>query len=189
MKKIKRVPKYITLDIPKNKYKLLEAIKEIVSYGDNKNIYFYNVADSSYTSDIAKIILRLYNAYKLYVENISPYAIWSSVPYYNRYRRSKWGCKKHYDAYANTSSIDDVIDNIINICRTNNRGKIMYIIHKYIFIYNTESIQKAISVLIQLFYLDNNNRLAYDTDVFYDAIIRIDPELYKKVQGKSSHPN
>ena len=187
MKKIKRVPKYITLDIPKNKYKLLEAIKEIVSYGDNKNIYFYNVVDSSYTSDIAKIILRLYNAYKLYVENIPPHDIWISVPYYNRYRRSKWGCKKHYDAYANTSSIDDVIDNIINICRTDNRGKVLYVIHKHIFIYNTESLQKAISVLIQLFYLGNTNNKMYDMRAFYDIIIRIDPKIYKKVQGKSAH--
>ena len=188
MKKIKRVPKYIALDIPKNKYKLLEVIKEIVSYGDNTNIYFYNVSDSSYTSDIAKIILRLYKVYKLYVENTS-YIIWCSVPYYNRYHRSKWGYKKHYDIYANTSSIDDIIDNIINICRTDKHGKVLYVIHRHMFMYNTESLQKAISVLIQLFYLGNTNNKMYDMRAFYDIIIRIDPKIYKKVQGKSAHLN
>lgn len=188
MKKIKRVPKYITLDIPKNKYKLLEAIKEIVSYRDNKNMYFYNVGDSSYTSDIATIILRLYRVYKLYIEN-TPYIIWSAMPYYNIYGRSKWGHKKHYDVYANTSSIDDIIDNIINICRTDNHGKILYVLHKHMFIYNTESLQKAISVLIQLLYLGDTNNRMYDRSAFYDIIIRIDPKIYKKVKEKPAHPN
>lgn len=193
MRKIKKILKYVTLEVPKNKYELFKEIKNIIKNIDDAYLYFYKIKNTNFISDIPKFILELDNLYELYVDN-NTIPIWKHIVHYT-YKRKQFGYNRLYSIYSDNMSIDDILIEIAKICYialdTNNTCYNIYYNGR---MYSTWSAINAIDILIDIYESFNRNRRTYDYNLFMDMIARYDHSaLYKylknKFEGKMEHPS
>ena len=194
MRKTKKILKYVTLEVPKDKYELFKEIKNIIKNIDDKYLYFYKIKDSDFISDIPKVILELANVYELYVNNV-PTSIWEHIVHYT-HKRKQFGYNRVYLTYLdNNMPIDDILIEIIKICNTALTVKnICYNIYYSGCMYSTRSGIKAINILIKIYETFNRNKRTYDYNLFMDTITRyghttLDKLLKNKFEGEIKHPN
>lgn len=194
MRKIKKILKYVTLEVPKNKYELFKEIKNIIKNIDDKYLYFYKIKDTDFISDIPKVILELNSAYELCVNNIST-PIWEHIIHYT-YKRKQFGYNRVYLTYPdNNMTIDDILIEIARICNTALTMKnICYNVYYSGYMYSARSAIKAIDILIGIYETFNKNKRTYDYSLFMDTITRyghnaLDELLKNKFEGKIEHPN
>ena len=189
MRKTKKEIKYITIEVPKNKYDLFREIKNIVKNDNGKYLYFYNINGSNYISDIPRFILELIEASNLYINSTSIIFL-KDTPYYRRTIHKINGYKRHYLSYADKSFFDDVITEIIRICNTvYTKSNISYGIYSNQHLYMTRSITEAILILINRYESFNRNKRIYDINTFMDTSNEIDQTILDKFMGELVHPN
>lgn len=184
MRKIKKIPKYVTVDVPDTDHDLIKKIGEITS-NKSDGLYFYSIKYNTFKSNIPKVILELISAYELYVKNVC-ISMWRKSWNYDKYKNKVSRCKYHYLIYTNFMSTNDFINEIRKICDMVDKRKVLYDIYNIRGLISTPDVITAIHELVKI-YLGSkcNKRIYFDT---MNGLIMIDNDISDNFKGEYDHP-
>ena len=184
MRKIKRIPKYVTVDVPDTDHDLIKKIGEITS-NKSDGLYFYSVKYNTFKSNIPKVILELISAYELYVKNICVNR-WRTLMELYKYKNKVSGYKYHYLIYTNFMSTNDFINEIRKICDMVDKRKVLYDIYNIRGLISTPDVITAIHELVKIYLRSKcNKRIYFDT---MNGLIMIDNDISDNFKGEYDHP-
>lgn len=185
MRKIKKIPKYVTVDVPGTDHDLIKKIGEITSNKSSDVLYFYSVKYNTFKSNIPKVILELISAYDLYVKNIC-INTWRKSWNYDKYKNKVSGCKYHYLIYTNFMSTNDFINEIRKICDMVDKRRVLYDIYNIRGSISTPDVITAIHELVKIYLRSKcNKRIYFDT---MNGLIMIDNDISDNFKGECDHP-
>lgn len=193
MKKIKKIPKYITVDVPDTNHDLIKKIGEITSDNKRNVLYFYAIKYNTFKSNIPKFILELISVYELYVKNTYLNTCMRITPvYYNMYQNKVSGFKYHYSIYTNCMSAYGFINEIRRICNIANKRKVLYNIYNIKGSISTPDAITAIHKLVEIYLESRHNKNECNKRIYFNEInesITITANNFKNIfKGERDHP-
>lgn len=193
MRKIKKIPKYVTVDVPDTDHDLIKKIGEITSDNKHNELYFYTVKYNTFKSNIPKFILELISVYELYVKNTYLNTCMRITPvYYDTYQNKVSGFKYHYSIYTNFMSTFSFINEIRRICNIANKRKVLYNIYNIKGSISTPNAITAIHELVKIYLESRCNKNEYNKRIYFNEInesITITANNFKNIfKGERDHP-